>query len=145
VQDTLLRASMRLHFVRSADSIVGWLCTIQLNLFRNNLQRRDVMTRTPRLLDSSFDPDTVCTSRGPGAALSPEDSAICSEQNALTIRALSTLLGASREAIVLCEVRGNSYQAIAHHTGVQVGTVRSRIHRGRKMLRESLAAWHRVP
>jgi RNA polymerase sigma-70 factor (ECF subfamily) len=43
-----------------------------------------------------------------------------------------------REAVVLCDVVGLSYEEIARAVAVPVGTVRSRIHRGRKQLRESL-------
>ena len=43
-----------------------------------------------------------------------------------------------REAVVLCDIVGLSYEEIAHAVAVPVGTVRSRIHRGRKLLRESL-------
>jgi RNA polymerase sigma-70 factor (ECF subfamily) len=44
-----------------------------------------------------------------------------------------------REAVVLCDVVGLSYEEIAQACAVPIGTVRSRIHRGRKMLKEILA------
>ena len=44
-----------------------------------------------------------------------------------------------REAVVLCDVIGLSYEEIALAAAVPIGTVRSRIHRGRKILRELLA------
>ncbi len=44
-----------------------------------------------------------------------------------------------REAVVMCDVVGLTYDEIAEAVGVPVGTVRSRIHRGRKMLREKLS------
>lgn len=44
-----------------------------------------------------------------------------------------------RESVVMCDVIGLSYDEIARAVSVPVGTVRSRIHRGRKMLREALA------
>ena len=43
-----------------------------------------------------------------------------------------------REAVVMCDVVGLSYDEIATAVGVPVGTVRSRIHRGRRLLRERL-------
>jgi RNA polymerase sigma-70 factor (ECF subfamily) len=44
-----------------------------------------------------------------------------------------------REAVVMCDVVGLAYEEIAEAVGIPVGTVRSRIHRGRKMLREMLS------
>ncbi|MEP6629489.1 MAG: sigma factor-like helix-turn-helix DNA-binding protein, partial [Lapillicoccus sp.] len=48
-----------------------------------------------------------------------------------------------RAAVVLCDIEGLSYEEIATTLGVKLGTVRSRIHRGRAQLREALA--HRAP
>ncbi|MCZ7529227.1 MAG: hypothetical protein M5U31_02100 [Acidimicrobiia bacterium] len=53
--------------------------------------------------------------------------------------ALSTLSEEFRTAVVLCDVVGLPYEEISVSTGVPVGTVRSRIHRGRKLLRTALA------
>jgi RNA polymerase sigma-70 factor (ECF subfamily) len=58
-------------------------------------------------------------------------------------RALATLPPEFRAAVVLCDVEGLSYEEIAHILDAKLGTVRSRIHRGRAMLREALA--HRAP
>lgn len=57
--------------------------------------------------------------------------------------ALASLPEKFRVAVVLCDVEGLSYDEIADVLGVKVGTVRSRIHRGRTQLREALA--HRAP
>ena len=48
-----------------------------------------------------------------------------------------------RAAVVLCDIEGLSYEEIAATLGVKLGTVRSRIHRGRSQLRKALA--HRSP
>ena len=58
-------------------------------------------------------------------------------------RALATLPPDFRAAVVLCDVEGLSYEEIAEILDAKLGTVRSRIHRGRAMLRSSLA--HRAP
>ena len=57
--------------------------------------------------------------------------------------ALSSLTEEFRVAVVLCDVEGLSYEEIADVLGVKIGTVRSRIHRGRTQLRQALA--HRAP
>ena len=57
--------------------------------------------------------------------------------------ALASLSEEFRVAVVLCDVEGLSYEEIADVLGIKLGTVRSRIHRGRTQLREALA--HRAP
>ena len=57
--------------------------------------------------------------------------------------ALAALPEKFRVAVVLCDIDGLSYDEIADVLGVKVGTVRSRIHRGRMQLRDELA--HRAP
>jgi RNA polymerase sigma factor (sigma-70 family) len=58
-------------------------------------------------------------------------------------RALDALTPDFRAAVVLCDIEGLSYEEIATTLGIKLGTVRSRIHRGRAQLREALA--HRAP
>ena len=55
-------------------------------------------------------------------------------------RALDGLAPDFRVAVVLCDVVGMTYEEIGETLGVKMGTVRSRIHRGRAQLRESLEA-----
>jgi RNA polymerase sigma-70 factor (ECF subfamily) len=57
--------------------------------------------------------------------------------------ALATLPPDFRAAVVLCDVEGLTYEEIAEILDAKLGTVRSRIHRGRAMLRRALA--HRAP
>jgi DNA-directed RNA polymerase specialized sigma24 family protein len=58
-------------------------------------------------------------------------------------QALDALPADFRAAVVLCDLEELSYEEIAATLGIKVGTVRSRIHRGRVLLREALA--HRAP
>ena len=113
----------------------GWLHRITTNVFLDQARRKqrirfDALSdeRAARLRSDAADPDTAIADRG-------FDDDV--EQ------ALAALPPDFRAAVVLCDVEGLSYEEIADILGVKLGTVRSRIHRGRNMLRRSLA--HREP
>ena len=113
----------------------GWLHRITTNLFLDQARRKqrirfDAMTeeRADRLTSPSPSPDAAY------ADLRFDDD---------VERALATLPPDFRAAVVLCDVEGLSYEEIAEILGAKLGTVRSRIHRGRALLRRALA--HRAP
>lgn len=66
----------------------------------------------------------------------PEQSFLREENGQRVRRALSALPGDYRKAVVLADVQGYSYEEIAQHVGCPVGTIRSRLHRGRQLLRQ---------
>lgn len=68
----------------------------------------------------------------------PEQSYLRSETGLRVRRALSALPGDYRKAVVLADVQGYSYEEIANCVGCPLGTVRSRLHRGRQLLRQHL-------
>jgi len=68
----------------------------------------------------------------------PELSYLRSETGLRVRRALSALPGDYRKAVVLADVQGYSYEEIAQYVGCPVGTIRSRLHRGRQLLRQNL-------
>jgi RNA polymerase sigma-70 factor (ECF subfamily) len=110
----------------------GWLYRITRNLFLDSIRRRQRM-RTEPLPDQEW---RVPASGEPG----PADVV---ERRTLEARLEQGLAGLPedfRVAVVLCDIEGMSYDEIAAATGWPIGTVRSRIHRGRKQLREHLAA-----
>jgi RNA polymerase sigma-70 factor (ECF subfamily) len=78
-----------------------------------------------------------------GSDVVPEDAVNDAGFDADVEAALASLPEKFRVAVVLCDIEGLSYDEIADVLGVKVGTVRSRIHRGRMQLRDALA--HRAP
>lgn len=74
----------------------------------------------------------------PPAPRDPEDAAAGSETQALVQRALLDLPRDLRIAVVLYDIEGQSYQEVAQVLGIPEGTVKSRIHRARRALRERL-------
>lgn len=68
----------------------------------------------------------------------PEQAYLRAETGSRVRRALSALPGDYRKAVVLADVKGYSYEEIAQHVGCPVGTIRSRLHRGRQLLRQNI-------
>jgi RNA polymerase sigma-70 factor (ECF subfamily) len=129
VQEVLLRVRRGLQTYQPG-SLEGWLSRITTNAFLDDVRRRK--RRPEDLLPE--DPDWVLPPTG-GA-----DVALAAEVLPDDIQAaLGRLPEDFRAAVVLCDVVGLSYQEIGETLEVPVGTVRSRIHRGRALLRKALA------
>ncbi|HET6560963.1 MAG TPA: RNA polymerase sigma factor SigE [Marmoricola sp.] len=131
---------------RSLDSFTpgtfaGWLHRITTNLFLDQARRRS------RIRFDSFDslgslgdePDA----RLPGRVPPPDHQVLDGLFDADVEAALGALAPEFRAAVVLCDIEGLSYEEIASVLDLKLGTVRSRIHRGRSQLRRALA--HREP
>ncbi len=113
----------------------GWLHRITTNLFLDLVRRRQRI-RFDALPEDAGD-------RLAGAAPGPEQAYDELHLDPEIQAALDALPPDFRVAVVLCDLEQLSYEEIAATLGIKVGTVRSRIHRGRVLLREALA--HRAP
>ncbi len=126
---------------RSLDSYVpgtfeGWLHRITTNLFLDQVRRRKRIR-----MDVTGDESAAWPSVD--ALSSPERAYEHGNLDSDVQRALDALPPEYRAAVVLCDIEGLSYEEIAVTLGIKLGTVRSRIHRARARLRESLE--HRRP
>ncbi len=133
-QETFVRVFRSLHNF-TPGTIDGWLHRITTNLFLDQARRRN------RIRFDAFAEDAE--TRLPGKDPGPERTF---EYNNLDLdiqRALDELAPEFRAAVVLCDLEGLSYEEVAEALGVKLGTVRSRIHRGRSQLRVKLS--HRAP
>jgi RNA polymerase sigma-70 factor (ECF subfamily) len=113
----------------------GWLHRITTNLFLDQARRKSRI-RFDALADDA-------ESRLPGREPGPEQSFEFNNLDVDVQAALEELPPDFRAAVVLCDLEGLSYDEVAAALDIKLGTVRSRIHRGRTMLREKLA--HRDP
>lgn len=113
----------------------GWLHRITTNLFLDMVRRRQRI-RFDALGDDAAE-------RLPSREPSPAQHFADTHFDADVQQALDTLAPEFRAAVVLCDIEGLSYEEIAATLGVKLGTVRSRIHRGRSHLRKALE--HRAP
>lgn len=130
VQEVLLRVRRGLATYRPG-SMEGWLSRITTNAFLDDVRRRK---RRPVVVMGD-PPDELLP-----AAPSADDALAATTLPDQVQAALARLPEHFRAAVVLCDVVGESYEQIAETLGVPVGTVRSRIHRGRALLREALGA-----
>ena len=112
----------------------GWLHRITTNLFLDQV-RRKARIRFDALPDDAE--RLPSGDRGPAQVY--DDTHFDADVQA----ALDALSPDFRAAVVLCDLEGLSYEEISATLGVKIGTVRSRIHRGRSQLRAALA--HRAP
>ncbi len=129
MQDVLLRVRRGLPGY-TPGTLEGWLWRITRNAFLDDVRKKK---RRPTVALPDHDRDSL------GAAPEPEAVLAESRLSEDVQQALLDLPFDFREAVVMCDVVGLSYDEIAAATGVPVGTVRSRIHRGRKMLRGMLS------
>jgi RNA polymerase sigma-70 factor (ECF subfamily) len=113
----------------------GWLHRITTNLFLDTVRRKQRI-RFDALADDAAE-------RLPSREPTPQQHFNDTHFDADVQQALDTLAPEFRAAVVLCDIEGLSYEEIAATLGVKLGTVRSRIHRGRSHLRKALE--HRSP
>jgi RNA polymerase sigma-70 factor (ECF subfamily) len=109
----------------------GWLHRITTNLFLDGARRRQ------RIRFEGLGEDAA--QRLPGTEASPAQAWDETHLDGDIQAALQALPPDYRAAVVLCDIEGFSYEEIAATMGVKLGTVRSRIHRGRAQLRIALA------
>jgi len=138
VQDALLSAWKSLSSFEGT-SFRAWVFRIVTNRALDRLRSR---RRHPELpLDPPSDEDDAATWAEPAAA-GPELADLAADREALGVveEALETLPAEQRAALLLRDVEGFAYEEIATITSTEIGTVKSRIHRGRLAVRNVLVS-----
>ena len=135
VQETFLRAFRSWHTFLPGSDARRWLFTICRNAFLRGLERsrRDVVGPAPN--DEATLPEFPM--EGAERLLDRIDL------GPALVRALDTLAEPFRSAVILVDVEDQSYDAASAILGVPVGTVRSRLHRGRRQLQAALREYAR--
>lgn len=127
-QETFIRVFRNLKSYQPG-AFGGWLHRITTNLFLDMVRHRAKIRM--EALPEDYE-------RVPGTDMTPEQAYNVAHLDPALQHALDELSPDFRVAVVLCDVVGMTYEEIAETLGVKMGTVRSRIHRGRTQLRESL-------
>lgn len=128
-QETFIRVFRSLSNYKPG-TFEGWLHRITTNLFLDMVRRRTRIRM--EALPEDYD-------RVPADTPDPQQLYADANLDADLQSALDSLAPEFRAAVVLCDIEGLSYEEIATTLGVKLGTVRSRIHRGRQAIRDHLA------
>ncbi len=139
-QDTFLKAYRFFDNYKREMPFDNWIYRIMRNIHIDWIRRR------PKAFIRSLD-EPVYNEEGSvpfevqDTAEGPEELAISDELDNRMQDALNTLQPDFRLAVILCDIEGLSYEEISEVMKCSIGTVRSRLHRGRKLLRNKLKSY----
>jgi RNA polymerase sigma-70 factor, ECF subfamily len=140
LQETVLRAYRFFHQFESGTNCRAWMLTILFNNFRNGY--RKTSREQPAASADEFDRKVEAESlRTDPAGSNPESVVSGQRMEGEVEAALAGLPAEFREAILLVDVEELSYQEVSGVLNIPIGTVKSRVSRGRAMLRDELAAF----
>jgi RNA polymerase sigma-70 factor, ECF subfamily len=138
VQDALVKAMRARHQFLVGTNLKAWLFRILTNTFINKYRRGGL----ERSLLEGPDADPLADGWVSASTMrqlrDPEQTALLPIIEAEVGRALEALPTEFKLAVILCDVEEFSYEEIAEIMGCPIGTVMSRLHRGRKLLQKSL-------
>src|SRR5256714_3322649 len=140
-QETFLRAYQAIGKFRGDADLKTWLYRIAINQARNRWRwwrrrRRDVTVSLDAPIGETE--QTIAARLEDPDARDPEQEALAREREGQLRDALQSLRGAYREAVILRDVEGFTYEEIAETLQLNIGTVKSRLARGRLELRRKL-------
>src|SRR5271154_5676202 len=141
VQETFLKAYRAFASFEAGTNLKAWLYRILTNSYINTYRAK---SRRPEIADVEDVEDLYLYRRlsgneGAGLGRSAEDEALDSFTDDEVKGALESLPETFRMAVLLADVEGFSYKEIASIMDIPVGTVMSRLHRGRRALEKALA------
>ena len=140
VQDTYAKAFTSFHQFEPGTNLKAWLYRILTTTFINNYRKDQ---RRPLISGSELEDWQLADASSHTSHLgkSAEDEVLENIADKDVKEALAAMPEEFRMAVYLSDVEGFSYKEIAEIMDVPTGTVMSRLHRGRKLLRESLATY----
>ena len=142
VQDTYAKAYTSFHQFEPGTNLKAWLYRVLTTTFINNYRKDQ---RRPQTSDSELEDWQLAeaSSHTSDQGKSTEDVVLENLPDSDIKNALAQIPEEFRMVVYLADVEGFSYKEIAEIVGVPTGTVMSRLHRGRKQLREKLTDYAR--
>ena len=141
LQDTYLKAYRHYGTFRPGTNLKAWLFKILKNTFINEYRRRKkapvlvAFADMEETLESALVPAHVAVTR------TPEDEVVEASLDAEVQRALAELPHPYRVVILLADIEGYAYREVAEILSIPVGTVMSRLYRGRRFLERALLSF----
>lgn len=139
-QETFLSALKAIKKFRGEADLKTWLFRIAINESRNRFRwwKRRQRDKTISLDAPYGKSETPLSETISSRRANPEKETLRREREKMLAKALGELSDIFREAVILCDIEGFSYEEIAEILSVNIGTVKSRIARGREVLRKKL-------
>ncbi len=139
-QETFLRAFQSIDRFRGEADLRTWIYRIAINQARNRWRwwRRRKRESTVSLDATQGDSNQTLLATLAESAANPEQETLAHEREVALRAALGKLGQSYREAVILRDIEGFTYEEIATTLGINVGTVKSRLARGRQELRRKL-------
>lgn len=139
IQDTMLRAYRSFHQFEPGTNIKAWLFRILTNAYINVYRKRQrEPAKIPQDDVEEFDLYQELKDHDPQFSATPETIVLDALVDSDILEAIDDLPEQFRLAVILSDIEGFSYAEMAEIMGVPMGTVMSRLHRGRKALQKRL-------
>ena len=138
VQDTYIKAYRAKQALMPGSNAKAWLLKIMTNLY---IDRYRKAKRRPEVVEVADIDELAVYRQLANEEATPEAQVLASLSDSAVMNALDDLPDGYREVIVLADLEGLSYREIAEQLEVPIGTVMSRLHRGRRALELSLGAF----
>lgn len=139
VQDVFVKVFRNVHSFREQSSLRTWIYRIAVNEAHNHRRWAFRHCRNEVSLEAERDEDRQRFDPPADPSMSPYRQALDSETRVLIEQALTRINPTFRTAVVLRDIENLSYEEIAEILQISLGTVKSRILRGREALRRELA------
>jgi len=140
-QETFLSALKGIKTFRGEAELKTWLFRIAINQFRNRFRwwKRRKRSETVSLDKPIGEGTATVADTIADDGESPEQAMLRTEQRHRLMKAVAALPEIFRETIILCDIEGLGYEETARTLDINIGTVKSRLARGREQLRKRLS------
>jgi len=134
-QDTFIKVFRSKHLYKEIAKFSTWFYTIAVNTAKTNAKKK---SRMSTISISDFDPENEKDFDLKDTNLTPEENANAGIENYYIQQAINSLDEDFRNIIILRDIQDLDYEEIVTITGLPMGTVKSRINRGREFLKKLL-------